>query len=126
MREEAAKLLAKSARAIHSAEVLLREGEPDFSGGRAYYAMFYATEALLCERGLRFRKHTGVHAAFGEHFAKPGLVDPKYHRWLLNSYDKRREGDYGLDVSLNAEEAEELISQAREFLAMARDFLSTM
>jgi hypothetical protein len=51
--------------------------------------MFYTAEALLNERSLRFKKHGGVHAAFGEHFAKPGLLDAKYHRWLLAAFEKR-------------------------------------
>jgi uncharacterized protein (UPF0332 family) len=62
-------LLDKGKRAIHAAEVLLKDGEADFAIGRAYYAMLYVAEALLVGKGLRFRKHGSVHAAFGEHFA---------------------------------------------------------
>ena len=36
-----------------------------FAASRAYYAMFYAAEALLQSRGLAFSKHSAVHAAFG-------------------------------------------------------------
>ena len=36
--------------------------------------------ALLREQDVRFRKHSSVHGAFGQHFAKPGLIDPKFHR----------------------------------------------
>jgi len=35
---------------------------------RSYYAMFYATTALLGSRGLWRSKHHGLIAAFGEHF----------------------------------------------------------
>jgi uncharacterized protein (UPF0332 family) len=38
--------------------------------------MFYVAEALLFEKGLQFRKHSGVHSAFGEHFAKAGCSIP--------------------------------------------------
>ena len=125
MKEESEKLFAKADRAVRSAEILLREGEQDFSAGRAYYAMFYAAEALLNEKDLRFRKHAGVHGAFGEHFAKTSEMDPKYHRWLLNAFDRRREGDYGTDFSMNEEEVVELISQAKEFIVACRDYLSS-
>ncbi|MGH8566242.1 MAG: HEPN domain-containing protein [Gammaproteobacteria bacterium] len=47
------------------------------AAARAYYAMFYVAEALLYERGLSFRKHAGVHGAFGQHFAKSGVLDAK-------------------------------------------------
>jgi len=51
---------------------------------RAYYAMFYATTALLGSRGLWRSKHQGLIAAFGEHFVKPGLIEPRYGRILHN------------------------------------------
>jgi uncharacterized protein (UPF0332 family) len=79
MKEEMSKLLDKAARAVRAAERLLADGDADFAAGRAYYAMSYAAEALLAETGRRFRKHSGAHAAFGEHFARGGILDPKRH-----------------------------------------------
>lgn len=75
MTEECRKLLEKASRAIRAAETLLREGDSDFAAGRAYYAMFYTASALLVARGLRFRKHSGVHAAYGAEFAKTAELD---------------------------------------------------
>ncbi len=86
--------------------------------------MFYAAEALLNERDLRFRKHGGVHAAFGEYFAKPGVLDAKYHRWLLEAFNKRVTGDYGVELLMTSEDAVTVIEQAREFLREAQRFLS--
>ena len=85
--------------------------------------MFYVAEALLAQRGLAFRKHGGVHAGFGEHFAKPGLIDAKYHRWLLAAFNKRITADYGLDVELTDQEVGEMLVQARDFVETARLFL---
>jgi uncharacterized protein (UPF0332 family) len=85
--------------------------------------MFYVAEALLNERGLRFRKHGGVHGAFGEHFVKPGLLDARYHRWLLAAFSKRIAADYGVDAELRTEDVEETLTQAREFLLVARQLL---
>jgi uncharacterized protein (UPF0332 family) len=82
MKENTRLLLQKAGRAIEAAEALLSEGFAEFSTGRAYYAMFYVSEGLLEEKDLRFSKHGGVHGAFGEHYVKTGLFDPKYHRWL--------------------------------------------
>lgn len=47
-------LLDKAERSLAAAEHLLVEGFPEFAAGRSYYAMFYATEALLLsrERGM--------------------------------------------------------------------------
>jgi uncharacterized protein (UPF0332 family) len=52
MNQNAQFLLEKAESAIGAAETLLREGYLDFAAGRAYYAMFYAAEALLAEREL--------------------------------------------------------------------------
>jgi uncharacterized protein (UPF0332 family) len=122
MNESAAKLLEKSTRAIAAGDSLLAGGHIDAAASRAYYAMFYVAEALLSERGLQFRKHGGVHGAFGEHFAKTGLLDPRFHRWLLAAFNKRITADYGVDAELSAAEVEEMLTQAREFLQTARRF----
>ncbi|MBI3401803.1 MAG: HEPN domain-containing protein [Acidobacteria bacterium] len=73
---DARKLVDKAQRAIATA-VRLKDDDPDFALARAYYAMFYAAEALLLDRGLRFRKHGAIHAAFGEQFIKKGILEPK-------------------------------------------------
>ena len=83
MKAASGKFLDKAIRSVRASERLLDSGDAEFAASRAYYAMFYVAEALLSERGLRFRKHGGVHAAFGEHFAKSGELDPKYHRCAL-------------------------------------------
>lgn len=123
MSEQTRKLLDKADRAIHAADVLLNDGDPDCAVGRAYYAMFYAAEALLVEQGLRFRKHGSVHAAFGEHFAKGAVLDPKYHRWLLDAYDTRILADYGVEAELTIEDATQILEHAREFVGEARRYL---
>jgi uncharacterized protein (UPF0332 family) len=117
------KLLEKAGRAIRAAEVLLGKGDAEFAAGRAYYAMFYVAEALLNERDLRFQKHGGVHGAFGEHFARSGMIDAKFHRWLLDAFDRRIQADYGLDAVVTTEEADRMVEQAREFLLEGRRFL---
>jgi uncharacterized protein (UPF0332 family) len=121
--DQTQKLLNKADRAIHAAERLLGEGDLDFAASRAYYAMFYATEALLNEKGLRFRKHGGVHAAFGEHFIKSGLFDQKYHQWLLDAFDKRLQSDYGVEIVITSEEVSRTIEQARSFVQQSRNYL---
>ena len=123
MKEQTRKLLDKAARAVHAAKTLLDEGDVDFAASRAYYSMLYVAEALLNEKDLRFRKHGGVHAAFGDQFVKTGLLDPKFHRWLLDAFDKRIQGDYGVEAVVTPEDVTQLIAQANEFLKEARHYL---
>jgi uncharacterized protein (UPF0332 family) len=121
VKEETGKLLDKAARSIRASRLLVENGEADFAAGRAYYAMFYVAEALLWEEGYRSRSHSGIHSLFGERFARPGRMDSKYHRWLLDAFDQRIEGDYGSGAVISPEQAREIINKASEFLSAAKE-----
>jgi len=123
MKEYGRKLLDKAIDSIEAAELLVDKEKPDMAVGRAYYARFYIAEALLNEKGLRFQKHSAVHAAFGEHFAKTKELDVKFHRWLLDSFDKRQVADYEVDIELDRDVAINVIHQAHEFLEAAQEYL---
>ena len=123
VKEYTGQLLDKAAEAIEAAELLVTNNYPDFAAGRAYYAMFYIAEALLNEKELSFSKHSNVHAAYGEHFAKTKVLDPKFHRWLIDAFDKRLVGDYGVDANIEMDIAVHMIDQAREFLEAVQTYL---
>lgn len=125
MKSKTAQLLEKARDAIEAAELLLRGDKISFAAGRAYYAMFYTAEALLYERGLEFRKHAGVHAAFGKHLVKTGELDSRFHRYLLEAFESRLEADYGVDIVLSTTAVNEIIQRAKDFLAAARLSLET-
>lgn len=123
MKGHTQKLLEKAARSVRAARLLLDGGEVDFAAGRAYYAMFYVSEALLYERDLAFSKHSGVHAAYGREFAKTELLDVKFHRWLLKAFNDRLQVDYEVDTNMSGADVEITIDRAQEFLDAAREFL---
>lgn len=116
MTESVRELLEKSAQSIGAAELLVNDGYADFSASRAYYAMFYAVEALLLNRDLSFSKHSAVIAAFGKDYVKAGLLDSRLHRYLLNAFDLRNAGDYGVMHIVSEEKARQTINEARELL----------
>jgi uncharacterized protein (UPF0332 family) len=118
-------LLEKAARSIHAAKTLLDKGDPDFAVSRAYYGMFYAAEAVLLSKGFRFQRHGSVHAAFGEHFVKTGLLDAKLHRWLLDAFDQRILGDYGTEAAMTVEDAKQVIDHGRAFVDEVRQYLAS-
>src|SRR3989338_4486603 len=125
MKEETKAFLDKASRAIQAAEKTFKEANLDFAAGRLYYAMFYTARALLLEKGLRrFTKHKAVHSAFGQHFSKTNVLDPKFHRWLIDAFDKRILGDYEAFSELTSEDIDEMAVQAREFLEAATSYLS--
>lgn len=123
MKEYTRKLLDKALDAIEAAEGLMDMGKAEFSAGRAYYAMFYTAEALLNEKGLEFSQHGQVIGAYGLHFAKTKELDPKYHRWLVDGFDTRISGDYGVDTGIDNDIVADMINQARDFLIDARKYV---
>ncbi len=125
MREATAQLLEKARRAVEAAQLLHDHGDEDFAAGRVYYPMFYVAEALLHEEGVRFGKHSAVHATFGERFAKTARLDPKFHRWLLDAFDSRPQADYGFEAVLLSEDVEAMLDHARAFLDAARSLLES-
>jgi uncharacterized protein (UPF0332 family) len=62
--------------------------------------MFYVAEALLETKGLAFSSHRAVQAALGEHFAKTGELDPRFHRALLHALQQRQLADYLVTASV--------------------------
>lgn len=120
---DAQALIEKADRSVHAAKALLDDGDADFAVSRAYYGMFYAAEAVLLSKGLRFQRHGSVHAAFGEHFVKTGLLDSKLHRWLLDAFDQRILGDYGTEVVMTVGDVKQVIVQAEAFVAEVRRYL---
>jgi len=116
----ASALLEKAVATLEQAQLLLEASHYDGASDRAYYAMFYGASALLAQRGLQFRSHQGVHAAFGKEFAKSGLMDPKYHRKLLNAFELRLLADYGPQATISQATARKACEAAEEFLSAIR------
>jgi uncharacterized protein (UPF0332 family) len=73
--------LAKAHHALEVAWKLQTGGELADAAGKAYYAMFYAAQALLRAHRIEV-KHSAVASMLGRHFAKTGDLDPKFHRML--------------------------------------------
>ena len=98
MMPEQADLLRQAHDSLAAAKILDAEGYHGFAASRAYYTMFYITEVFLLGQGLAFSRHSAVHAAFGEHFVKTGVVPPEFHRYLIRGMEVRHAGDYGREV----------------------------
>lgn len=61
---------------------------------RAYYAIFYAANALLATKKLARSKHSGVLSAFRQHFIKTGLLSSELSEIYGQVMDDRHESDY--------------------------------
>jgi uncharacterized protein (UPF0332 family) len=110
-----------------AAKILMKMAHPRFSAAQTYYTIFYLAEALLRSNGLTFSSHSAVVAAYGKEFAKTGLLDPKFHRYLIDAQERREIGHYGEEgEEVTDEQAQESYQWAEEFMLAVKEYLSKM
>ena len=124
MKPEVQAYLQKADRAIRVAQNLLATGFDAEAAARAYYAMFYAAQALLKENGIQRVKHSAVHAAFGQHLVKTGKVEAKFHRMLIDARETRELADYTVGEDVSAETALLQVKNAEEFILVVKTLLA--
>lgn len=122
--KEVQELLDKARQSIAAVETLLKDGFYDFSASRSYYAMFYSVEALFLYQNRSFSKHRAVISAFGKEFIKTGIFPTEYHRYILDAFDLRNLGDYGTIHSVNKDQVEELIRNAKVLIDAIQVYLT--
>ncbi len=122
MSDDISLLFDKAEESLSAARLLHEKGFFSFSASRAYYAMFYAAEALLASLGLSYSSHGAVIGGFGREFSKTERMDRKYHRWMIDAQDTRNMGDYGVGYQIREQDAMEMIERATEFVESAFEF----
>lgn len=90
---------------------------------RAYYAMFYATLALLATRRLGTSKHSSVLALFDREFIKTGLLPKELSKFLHNAFDLRQEQDYSEQPLLDEDTMHLALANAQNFVKVVNTFL---
>jgi len=113
--------LEQAAESIDSAQILLDKGNCRSSVNRSYYAMFYATLALLAIRSLTTSKHSGVIALFDRDFVKTGLFDKTLSRWLHEAFDLRLRADYREMFQVSPDRAKAVLEHARGFVSKVQE-----
>lgn len=107
--------LARSRRMLRTGRLALQDGDYISAVNRAYYAIFYAANALLATKGLERSKHSGVIAAFRQHFVKTGIVDVMYSDLYGAVMEDRHQGDYAEMEVLSYAVAERDLNRAEQF-----------
>jgi uncharacterized protein (UPF0332 family) len=120
VKKEVQKLLEKADHAIEVAGSLYGQGFVQDAASKLYYAMFYATQALLKSEGIEVVKHSAVESALGYYFAKSGRIDPKYHRMLINARKVREIIDYDIQEETVEPVAMLKLEDGKEFVAIMK------
>lgn len=93
-RQRIERYLALARRVLRTGYLALEDDDCITAVNRAYYAIFYAANALLVTKGLERSKHSGVIAAFRQHFVKTGVIEVKYSDFYGVVMEDRHKGDY--------------------------------
>lgn len=116
-------LLNKADDSHAAAKVLIDKGFTGFSAAQSYYTIFYLVEALLLSKGLRFSSHSALIASYGKEFAKTGVLDPKFHRYIVVAQERRETGHYNAEPIITDEQALESFEWAEEFRQAIKKYL---
>ena len=91
---------------------------------RAYYAIFYAANALLTTKGLSRSKHSAVIATFRQHFVKPGLIEAEYSDIYGRVMDDRHKADYEIiESTVDPARAQTDLEDAGRFVGRVERYL---
>ena len=93
---------------------------------RAYYSMYYATQALLITRDIGSRTHKGVLQQFSQSFVQSGDLPVSMAQNLKRNYGLRQLGDYEADVALTEELATQALEASIEFVEQVRNYLRSI
>ena len=90
---------------------------------RAYYAVFGIPTAVLLTKDIDRSKHSGVQAAFGHYFIKPGIIEPEYGKIYSLLRRAREESDYSDYAQFTRERAKKILADAERFVARMEQYL---
>jgi hypothetical protein len=121
---EQAALFRQAEEGLGAARLLLGSNFVRSAVSEAYYAMFNAAKAALIGKRVLRHKHSAVIAAFGQHFAKPGVVESDLHQWLISAEKDRLIADYETGRSPEPEQARRHVEHAERFVARIKAYLA--
>lgn len=112
LKDQLRTMISKARRSLAAAKRQIEDGDYDFASSRAYYAAFYAIEAVLLTKNLALSKHSAVISAFNRHFLKPAIFPKEFSKLITRLFRERQLGDYEFDLSIGEDEANEDVQSA--------------
>ncbi len=115
---------------LEQAQIAIEDGtyllngnrSPQSIVNRSYYAMFYATLALLQETGKIPSKHTGVISLFDTEFVLKNIFPKELSKDLHKAFDLRQITDYKIIDPMTPDEARETLEKAIKFVEAVKEY----
>lgn len=123
--EKVRKYMMRARQTLETGKLVMAHEDYITAVNRAYYAIFYAANGLLATKGLERSKHSGVVAAFRQHFVKTGVIEPEFSDFYGQAMDERHNADYELEM-LSYETARENLIHAERFVTRVEEVLADL
>lgn len=117
------KFISRASGELKIAELLIAHSENNASVSRAYYAMFYAVQALMHKENIKCSSHGGLISTFSKQFVKTGIFPGEVGRSLNDAYDLRQTSDYDVEINISRASAIEALEQSKNFVNMILKYL---
>ncbi len=115
--------MANAKEMLEAAQLMLDNDFYASAVNRAYYAVFYAANAMLATKRLARNKHSGVISAFREHFVKTGFIESEHSDNYGRIMDHRHVSDYELVPSVDEKQVHDDLRDARKFVERIHQWL---
>lgn len=109
---------------LKEAKAVAELGFWSLTGNRLYYAAFHMATALLLDKGIIAKTHSGVIHLIGPKFIMTGLLDKKYGRFFSRLFELRQSGDYDDMYDATEEEIAPYIAETEYFLAKMESLIT--
>ncbi|HET6566683.1 MAG TPA: HEPN domain-containing protein [Rhodothermales bacterium] len=109
-------LTRKSQKYLQSAAVLLELEDYDSCASRAYFAMFYAAQALMVRERHTLPGNQSLRTAFMESYVANGRLPDRAGTALKQAADLQEMADYGLNFAVTQDAAEYVLQEAEAFV----------
>jgi len=108
--------LEKAKEALIEAKNNIELGHWRVVANRLYYACFYAASALLIQKGITARTHSGVKGQLGLHFVENGLISREQNRLYGKLFGLRQTGDYDDWIILQEDDVIPFVEPVEKFI----------
>ena len=115
--------LGRAAKTLREARSMLDNNFPDAAINRMYYACFYAVSALLFEKNISAKTHSGVKQKLGQIFINSGLLSKENGEFYGNLFRVRQYADYNDFAEVDPVMAKEYFVLAVNFVASVQNII---
>ncbi|MDR1820605.1 MAG: HEPN domain-containing protein [Methanobrevibacter sp.] len=123
MDNEANLIFDRALESLKSSELNLDNGFYNASINRSYYAVFYATTALLSKKGISTKKHSSTIQQFGIEYVVKEKFDKEIAKILSALEEDREDADYDFHIIFPENEAVNDLKNAKIFVEECRKYL---